>query len=50
MNRFHATRLLPMLLVLLVSATPYQAADSQTSDPQGSESNFSKLRLDAALI
>ena len=50
MSKFQATRLLPMLLVLLVSATPYQAADSQTSDPQGSESNFSELRLDAALI
>ena len=50
MNKSIATRSLPMLLVLLVSATPCQAADSQTSDPQGSESNFSELRLDAPLI
>ncbi len=50
MNKSIATRSLPMLLVLLVSATPYQAADSQASDPQGSESNFSELRLNAPLI
>ncbi len=50
MNLCTATRSLPLLLALLVSATAYQAAASQASGPEGSGSNFSELRLNAPLI
>lgn len=50
MNISTAVRSLPVLLVALVGATPYLAADPQAADSRGSAPDSSEMRLSAPLI